>query len=61
VKSAAEKHNDKETSLELDRILNQLEELNMITETVSDKMLFLLSQIGNYINLIIMTILFFLF
>jgi len=43
VKSAAEKLNDKEISLELDRIFHQLEELNMITETVSNKMLFLLS------------------
>lgn len=42
MKSAAEKHNDKELSLELDRILNQLEELNMISETVSKKILFLL-------------------
>lgn len=57
MKSAAEKHNDKETSLELDRIFVQLEELNMITETVSYKMLFLLSQITMY--LIIMTILIF--
>jgi len=58
VKSAAEKHNDKETSLELERIFNQLEELNMITETVSNNILFLFSQITTY--LIIMTILFFL-
>lgn len=39
VKSAAEKHNDKEISLELDRIFNQLEELNMITETTLDSLL----------------------
>ncbi|XP_022168395.1 pentatricopeptide repeat-containing protein 2, mitochondrial-like isoform X1 [Myzus persicae] len=39
VKSAAEKHNDKELSLELDRIFNQLEELNMITETTLDSLL----------------------
>ncbi|XP_060839367.1 pentatricopeptide repeat-containing protein 2, mitochondrial-like [Rhopalosiphum padi] len=39
VKSAAEKHNDKEVSLELDRILNQLEELNMISETTLDSLL----------------------
>lgn len=39
VKSAAEKHNDKELSLELDRILNQLEELNMISETTLDSLL----------------------
>ncbi|XP_025195843.1 pentatricopeptide repeat-containing protein 2, mitochondrial-like [Melanaphis sacchari] len=39
VKSAAEKHNDKEISLELDRILNQLEELNMISETTLDSLL----------------------
>lgn len=44
MKSAAEKHNDKETSLELERIFNQLEELNMITETVSNNILFLFSQ-----------------
>ncbi|CAH1709878.1 unnamed protein product [Aphis gossypii] len=39
VKSAAEKHDDKELSLELDRILNQLEELNMISETTLDSLL----------------------
>ncbi|KAL5240115.1 hypothetical protein ACI65C_007525 [Semiaphis heraclei] len=39
VKSAAEKLNDKEISLELDRIFNQLEELNMITETTLDSLL----------------------
>ncbi|KAL4113297.1 hypothetical protein QTP88_016952 [Uroleucon formosanum] len=39
VKSAAGKLNDKETSLELDRIFNQLEELNMITETTLDSLL----------------------
>ncbi|XP_015379944.1 PREDICTED: pentatricopeptide repeat-containing protein 2, mitochondrial-like [Diuraphis noxia] len=39
VKAAAEKHNDKEISLELDRIFNQLEELNMITETTLDSLL----------------------
>ncbi|XP_060869331.1 pentatricopeptide repeat-containing protein 2, mitochondrial-like [Metopolophium dirhodum] len=39
VKSAAEKHNDKETSMELDRIFNQLEELNMISETTLDSLL----------------------
>lgn len=43
MKSAAGKLNDKETSLELDRIFNQLEELNMITETVSNTILFLFS------------------
>jgi len=59
VKAAAEKHNDKETSLELDRIFNQLEELNMISETVSNNILFLFSQITMCL-IIILTIFFFL-
>lgn len=36
MKSAAEKLNEKEISMELERIINQLEEMNMITETVSN-------------------------
>lgn len=39
VKAAAEKYNNKEISLELDRILMQLEELNMISETTLDSLL----------------------
>lgn len=36
MKSASEKLGDKDISLELERILKQLEELNLITETVSN-------------------------
>lgn len=36
MKSAAEKLNDKEISIELERIIHQLEELGMISETVSN-------------------------
>jgi len=35
VQSAAEKLNEKEVSLELERILHQLEEANLITDKVS--------------------------
>lgn len=51
MKSAAEKLNVKEISLELDRILNQLEELNMISETVNNIILILLSQITIYLTM----------
>lgn len=41
VKTASEKLADKEIALELERILHQLEELNLITDTVSNRLLFL--------------------
>jgi len=36
VKASAEKLNDKEISMELERILKQFEELNIIADTVSN-------------------------
>ncbi|VVC32605.1 Tetratricopeptide-like helical domain [Cinara cedri] len=39
VQSAAEKLNDKEILLELERIISQLEELNLVTETTLDNLL----------------------
>lgn len=36
MKSAAEKLDDKDILLELERIINQLEEMNIIAETVSN-------------------------
>lgn len=56
VKSTAEKLDDKNISLELERIINQLEEMNIINETVSNFIYKFFSAIIIYYTYIIIII-----